>query len=89
MVALPSDAEIRTRAIADGLIGEGADLPVDVRRRLAKRMLDEAQRPPEPEPEAGPPPRLLSSATHDVPRGSIVVDVTVMPDPNQKEATHG
>lgn len=81
MASIPSDSDIRARAEELGLIGTGAALPPDVRRRVARELQD-ATKAPKPSPVT-----LLSRATHDVPGGVIRIDVTFHPTP--EENSHG
>lgn len=81
MASIPPDSDIRARAEALGLIGTGAALPPDIRRRVARILQDEANtaaRAPEPL-------TLLSRTTHDVPGGSLRIDVVFVPTPTPKE----
>lgn len=85
MTSLPSDDEIRARAEEQGLLAPGADLPHDLRRRVAAEILRDSQKPRTQEPAIA----LLSRFTYPVPGGTMRVDVTFIPaDPN-KENTHG
>ena len=82
-LSLPSDDQIRTRAEELKLIEPGADLPADVRRTVAKVLLDEAQAPPPP--RALLEPVLLSRVTQPASGGMIRVDVLFIPTtPNQE-----
>lgn len=85
MASLPTDAEVRARAEELSLIEPGADLTPDVRRRVAKQLLDERQAPKAN--QAGPEISLLSRASYPVDGGTIRVDVLFVPNP--KEPTDG
>lgn len=86
MVSLPTDDEVRARAEELALLEPGADLAPDVRRRVAKQLLDERQAPKAT--PAGPELSLLSRATYPVDGGVIRVDVLFVPNPT-KEPTNG
>lgn len=82
-LSIPTDDEIRARAEELKLIEPGADLPSDVRRTVAKVLLDEAQAPPPP--RALLEPVLLSRVTQPASGGMIRVDVLFIPTtPNQE-----
>ncbi len=78
MPHLPSDEEIRARAEELKLIEPGADLPRDVRKRVAKVLLDEQKAP---KPPAAPEPILLSRTTQPALGGLLRVDVVFVPNP--------
>lgn len=82
MAALPTDEEIRARAEQLKLIEPGADLPHDVRRTVAKVLLDE-RNAPKPPPAAFEP-VLLSRVTQPASGGMIRVDVLYIPNPAEK-----
>jgi len=84
-LALPSDTEVRARAEQLRLIEPGADLPHDVRRTVAKLLLDEAQAPALP--RAAFEPVLLSRVTQPASGGMIRVDVLFIPNPPQEGPT--
>lgn len=79
MAHLPTDAEVRARAEQLALIEPGADLPHDVRRTVAKLLLDEQQAPKPP--AAAFEPVLLSRVTQPAHGGMIRVDVLYIPTP--------
>lgn len=78
-LSLPTDEAIRARAEELKLIEPGADLPSDVRRTVAKVLLDEAQTPKPP--AAAFEPVLLSRVTQPAHGGMIRVDVLFIPNP--------
>lgn len=79
MASLPTEAEIRAHAELHQLIEPGADLPPDVRRRVAKHLLAESQKPPAPKPALEP--VLLSRTTQPAHGGMLRVDVLFIPTP--------
>jgi hypothetical protein len=78
-LALPTDDQIRARAEELKLIEPGAALPHDLRRRVAKTLLEEAQQPPTP--PAAYEPVLLSRVTQPAAGGMLRVDVLFIPNP--------
>lgn len=77
MTALPTDAAIRTRAEELGLLEPGADLPSGVRKRVARELLQESQKPPVAVPD------LISRTNYPVAGGTIRVDVLFVPNPKE------
>jgi hypothetical protein len=86
VTSLPTDAEIRAKAEALGLIQPGADLPHEVRRAVAKGLLEETQ---QPEPPATPPGILLSRSSVQAPGVDGILQIDVIFIPNKKETPHG
>lgn len=74
---LPSEDEIRARAIQDGLLEAGADLDPATKRRVASVLFAEAKI--RREAPAPPSVQLLSRTTYPVPDGVIRVDVLFIP----------
>lgn len=85
MTSLPTDDEVRARAEELRLIEPGADLPHEVRRSVAKQLLDEAQKPDPP--RAAFEPVLLSRVTQPALGGMMRVDVLFVPNPPQEGST--
>lgn len=79
---LPTDPEIRARAEEMHLLEPGADLPSDVRRKVAALLLAEQQAPASPPPDTG---RLLSRFQYETGAGVIRVDVTLIPNPDPEK----
>lgn len=86
MTSLPSDAEIRAKAEALGLVQPGADLPHEVRRSVAKALLEATQTPPAPPAPAG---ILLSRSSVQAPGVDGILQVDVIFIPNKKETPDG
>ncbi len=82
MTSLPTDAEIRAQAEALGLIQPGADLPHEVRRSVAKGLLEQAQKADAP---AGPRGILLSRSSVQAPGVDGILQIDVVFIPNEKE----
>lgn len=82
MASLPTDDEIRARAEQLQLLEPGAALSPQIRRAVAKALLEEAQAPAPP--PAAFEPVLLSRITQPASGGMIRVDVLFIPTPAQE-----
>jgi hypothetical protein len=85
VASIPTDDQIRARAEELKLLEPGADLSPQIRRTVAKVLLDEAQAPPPP--RAAFEPVLLSRVTQPSSGGMIRVDVLFIPNPPQEGTT--
>ena len=81
MASLPTDEEIRARAEQLALLEPGAALSPDVRRTVAKVLLDERNAPVLP--PAAFEPVLLSRLTQPASGGMIRIDVLFIPTPKE------
>lgn len=77
---LPTEQQIRDRAVADGLVEDGAPVPSGVRAQVTQTLLDEAHQAAQPPAPVEVPGRVLSTSTlHTGDGGYIKVTVTHHP----------